>query len=135
MRMGRAGDGVGHGARRHQRIGERARRGQEHQRRKRCAHGRRAYHLLRLDGLKPGRLRFVIVRGLLTAIAAASLLLAAPTGCDPTPEKIARWKETERGPGKLREAVQKSGLDPSLRAQALTRARRARACRRTRRAI
>ena len=56
----------------------------------------------------------------MTAIAAASLLLAAPTGCDPTPEKIARWKETERGPGKLREAVQKSGLDPSLRAQALS---------------
>jgi hypothetical protein len=40
-------------------------------------------------------------------------------GCDPTPEKIARWKETERGPAKLRDAVQKSGLDPSLRAQAL----------------
>jgi hypothetical protein len=39
--------------------------------------------------------------------------------CDPTPEKIARWKETERGPGKLREALQKNGLDPALRAQAL----------------
>jgi hypothetical protein len=51
-------------------------------------------------------------------VAVASLALAAPTGCDPTPEKIARWKETERGPGKLREALQKSGLDPSLRAQA-----------------
>ena len=43
----------------------------------------------------------------------------ARLACDPTPEKIARWKETERGPGKLREAVQKNGLDPSLRAQAL----------------
>ena len=40
-------------------------------------------------------------------------------GCDPTPEKIARWKETERGPAKLRDALQRSGLDPSLRAQAL----------------
>jgi hypothetical protein len=40
-------------------------------------------------------------------------------GCNPTPEKIARWKETERGPGKLREALKQSGLDPSLRAQAL----------------
>ena len=40
-------------------------------------------------------------------------------GCDPTPEKIARWKETERGPAKLRDALGKRGLDPSLRGQAL----------------
>jgi HEAT repeat protein len=54
----------------------------------------------------------VLVGGLaLGAIASA--------GCDPTPEKIARWKETERGPKKLRETVQKSGLDPALRGQAL----------------
>ena len=39
-------------------------------------------------------------------------------GCDPTPEKIARWKETERGPTKLRNALVKHGLDPALRAQA-----------------
>src|SRR5260370_13567594 len=38
---------------------------------------------------------------------------------DVTPEKIARWKETERGPGKLRDAVKNSSLAPSLRAQAL----------------
>ncbi|MDB4967432.1 MAG: hypothetical protein JWN44_3121 [Myxococcales bacterium] len=42
----------------------------------------------------------------------------ASVGCDPTPEKIARWKETERGPKRLRETVVKHGLDPSLRAQA-----------------
>ena len=36
-----------------------------------------------------------------------------------TPEKIARWKDTERGPGKLREAVQASSVVPSLRAQAM----------------
>ena len=57
-----------------------------------------------------------IVRRLWTAVVVASLVLAA---CDPTPEKIARWKETERGPGKLREALQKNGLDPALRGQAL----------------
>ncbi|MGZ3441981.1 MAG: HEAT repeat domain-containing protein [Polyangia bacterium] len=52
------------------------------------------------------------------AVVAALALLAAPA-CNPTPDKIARWKETERGPAKLREALQNSGLDPSLRAQAL----------------
>ena len=48
----------------------------------------------------------------------ASLALSAAPGCSPTPEKIARWKETERGPGKLREALGQGGLDPSLRGQA-----------------
>lgn len=48
----------------------------------------------------------------------ASLALSAAPGCSPTPEKIARWKETERGPHKLREALGQGGLDPSLRAQA-----------------
>ena len=37
-----------------------------------------------------------------------------------TPEKIARWKETERGPAKLREAVGNPSLTPSLRAQAVS---------------
>ena len=60
----------------------------------------------------------LIVRRLWTLVAVASLALAASTGCDPTPEKIARWKETERGPVKLREALQKNGLDPALRGQA-----------------
>jgi len=46
-------------------------------------------------------------------------LALTSVACDPTPEKIARWKETERGPRKLRETVQKNGLAPSLRAQAL----------------
>lgn len=59
-----------------------------------------------------------IVRRVWTAIVVAQLALAS-VACDPTPEKIARWKETERGPRKLRETVQKNGLDPSLRAQAL----------------
>ncbi len=59
------------------------------------------------------------MRRISTAFVVAALLLAAPSGCDPTPEKIARWKETERGPRKLRETVQKPGLDPSLRGQAL----------------
>jgi hypothetical protein len=50
-----------------------------------------------------------------------SLALAAPIGCDaPTPEKIAHWKETERGPKKLRDTVQAPGVDASLRGQALT---------------
>jgi len=38
--------------------------------------------------------------------------------CEPTPEKIARWKDTEKGPGKLRGVV-KDGGKPALRAQAL----------------
>src|SRR5438067_1452240 len=52
---------------------------------------------------------------LLVAAASASLVACG----DVTPEKIARWKETERGPGKLREAVKNGSLAPPLRAQAL----------------
>ena len=48
-----------------------------------------------------------------------ALLTGLALGCDPTPEKIAHWKETERGPGKLRETVVKGGLAPALRGQAL----------------
>ena len=54
---------------------------------------------------------FALVIALGGAVVGAS-------GCDPTPEKIARWKETERGPKKLREALVQHGLDPALRAQA-----------------
>jgi hypothetical protein len=55
--------------------------------------------------------------GLVASLALGALLPA--TGCDPTPDKIARWKETERGPKKLQAALDQNGLDPSLRAQAL----------------
>lgn len=55
----------------------------------------------------------------LRRISTLILVGALALGCDPTPEKIARWKETERGPGKLRDALQKSSLAPSLRGQAL----------------
>jgi HEAT repeat protein len=49
-----------------------------------------------------------------------SLSLASPLGCDsPTPDKIAHWKETERGPRKLRDALQSGSVDASLRGQAL----------------
>ena len=48
-----------------------------------------------------------------------ALIAGLAMGCDPTPEKIAHWKETERGPGKLREVVVKPGLAPALRGQAL----------------
>jgi hypothetical protein len=64
-----------------------------------------------------GYFRGIVTRSW-TLVVAAALALSA-VACSPTPEKIARWKETERGPGKLRETVQNSGLDPSLRAQAL----------------
>lgn len=47
------------------------------------------------------------------------ITLSAGAGCDPTPEKIARWKETERGPGKLRDVVKSGGVAAPLRAQAL----------------
>jgi HEAT repeat protein len=52
----------------------------------------------------------------LLATLATSLVVL---GCDPTPEKIAHWKETERGPRKLVEALQQSSLAPALRAQSL----------------
>ncbi|HEX8950939.1 MAG TPA: hypothetical protein VF997_12260 [Polyangia bacterium] len=52
-------------------------------------------------------------------VAWLGLSAVASSGCNPTPDKIARWKETERGPGKLRDALAQSGLDPSLRGQAL----------------
>ncbi|HEY2749038.1 MAG TPA: hypothetical protein VGL86_30665 [Polyangia bacterium] len=58
------------------------------------------------------------MRRVCVLVAALQLALAAGA-CSPTPEKIARWKETERGPGKLREVLGKNGLDPSLRGQAL----------------
>ncbi|MCU1276914.1 MAG: hypothetical protein JWM53_460, partial [bacterium] len=59
------------------------------------------------------------MRGTWTPVVVAAALAFSAIACSPTPEKIARWKETERGPGKLRETVQQSGLDPALRAQAL----------------
>ena len=51
---------------------------------------------------------------------ALGLALGAAAGCNPTPEKIAHWKETERGPRKLRDALGQSGLDPALRGMALS---------------
>jgi HEAT repeat protein len=57
---------------------------------------------------------------LFLVVAQLTLAFGAGAGCDPTPEKIARWKETQRGPQKLHEALGKHGLDPSLRGQALT---------------
>jgi hypothetical protein len=52
--------------------------------------------------------------------AAALFCVASLLGCDVTPEKIARWKETEKGPGKLRETVKQSSQPAAIRAQALT---------------
>jgi hypothetical protein len=39
--------------------------------------------------------------------------------CEVTPEKIAHWKETERGPAKLRDALGNDSVSPPLRGQAL----------------
>jgi hypothetical protein len=55
----------------------------------------------------------------LSRLVPTLLLLACATGCDVTPEKIARWKETERGPRKLRDAAQDPSVAPALRGQAL----------------
>jgi hypothetical protein len=45
---------------------------------------------------------------------------ALMAGCnDVTPEKIETWKGTEKGPGKLRDAVKNASVAPALRAQAL----------------
>jgi HEAT repeat protein len=70
----------------------------------------------RLAGYFPSNVRRVWTFVVVAALAGGVVVQG---GCDPTPEKIARWKETERGPGKLREALKQSGLDPTLRAQAL----------------
>jgi hypothetical protein len=64
----------------------------------------------------PATLPEVTTRTLRVAALAWVGFVAA---CDVTPEKIARWKETERGPAKLREAVQNGSLAASIRAQAL----------------
>jgi HEAT repeat protein len=45
--------------------------------------------------------------------------VALAAGCEVTPDKIARWKETERGPKKLREALGNDSVSPALRGQAL----------------
>jgi hypothetical protein len=47
-------------------------------------------------------------------------LAAAAAACQATPEKIATWKGTQKGPGKLREVVQDDGADPHLRALAFS---------------
>lgn len=52
-------------------------------------------------------------------IALASGLVSGAAGCKPTAADLAHWKETERGPRKLRDALGRSGLAPSLRAMAL----------------
>jgi hypothetical protein len=51
------------------------------------------------------------------ALACASLVLFA--ACDDvTANRIQDWKNTEKGPGKLEDAVKRGGLAPDLRAQA-----------------
>ena len=54
-----------------------------------------------------------------TAAILAAALLGAPAGCQPTPERIATWKGTQKGPGKLRELAQDEAADPRLRALAI----------------
>jgi hypothetical protein len=47
-------------------------------------------------------------------------ILALLGGCDVTPEKIETWKGTEKGPGRLREAVKNGSLAPDLRGMAVS---------------
>jgi len=47
------------------------------------------------------------------------LLTLALGGCEVTPEKIAAWKDTQKGPDKLREAVGSSSVKPEMRGTAL----------------
>ena len=46
-------------------------------------------------------------------------LLVAACGCEVTSEQIAAWRDTQKGPGKLREALRDPGLKPELRGHAL----------------
>jgi HEAT repeat protein len=57
-----------------------------------------------------------LLRALTILAIASTFFLGA---CEVTSDKIARWKETERGPRKLREAVANDSLLPALRGQAL----------------
>jgi len=62
-----------------------------------------------------GRARAARVCALLGCLTAA----APFAGCEkPTAENIQVWKTTEKGPGKLAEALRDRGVDPKLRAQA-----------------
>lgn len=60
-------------------------------------------------GGRRGRAR--LLSGILSALVVS--------GCQVTAEEIAQWKETERGPGKLRDTLKRSSVDPGLRGQAL----------------
>src|SRR5258707_3661921 len=64
----------------------------------------------------------MLAGALATKNVARLLLLAAAcgAGCEVTPEKIATWKDTERGPDKLRDAVKSTSVSPELRGLALT---------------
>ncbi len=46
-------------------------------------------------------------------------MVVLTAACSVTPEKITQWKETERGPAKLRAAVGNGSLSPALRGMAL----------------
>jgi HEAT repeat protein len=56
----------------------------------------------------------------LARLCTLALVFVLAGGCEPTPEKISRWKETERGPRKLRDTVASSSIKVPLRGQALT---------------
>jgi HEAT repeat protein len=53
-------------------------------------------------------------------LLAVAFLACISGGCEVTPDKIAHWKETERGPRKLREALANDSLAPALRGQAFS---------------
>lgn len=55
---------------------------------------------------------------LLAALQGALFALALVPGCDPTAADITRWKQTEKGPGKLRAALASPDLPAELRASA-----------------
>ncbi len=55
----------------------------------------------------------------LAALCGMVAMIATATACSVTPEKILQWKETERGPGKLRAVVGDAAVKPELRGMAL----------------
>ena len=55
------------------------------------------------------------MRGLVLALA----FLLAASGCESvSSESIQRWKTTQKGPGKLQDALKDSSVAPKLRAEA-----------------
>ncbi len=63
-------------------------------------------------------LRALIFRRLVASVASLVLLLVMGACEKPTAENLDKWRNTEKGPGKLQKALENGGLSPELRGHA-----------------